>query len=137
MSFKPLPNLRSHKLAEAAREKQVMPPLSRIYSRVFFSVLLVAAAAPQAGSGPAKQNLFPKLQAGQSLAYLIRFRNDKKITTQSTVVAPMAPEGAEIDAHGLLLIDILDVQPSGDRSVVQVRSRFQALDSGVWLKHPG
>jgi hypothetical protein len=95
------------------------------------------AAAPQSESGPGKQNLFPKLRAGQSLAYLIRFRNDKQIKTESSVATAVAPDGAQIDVHGLLLIDILDVQPSASRSIIHARSRFQALDTGVWLKHPG
>jgi hypothetical protein len=124
------------KRTSATRIRPGMAFSPDIYSYLLCVFLLLAAAAPQAGSGPAKQNLFPRLQPGQSLAYLIRFRNDKQIKTQSTVVAPMAPNGAQIDAHGLLLIDVLDVQPAGTRSLIHARSRFQALDSGVWLKHP-
>ncbi len=137
MRMKPAVSLCSRRNAGVIREGEVRMLASKLFSRLFLCFLVLTAAAPQAGSGTGKLNLFPKLQAGQSLAYLIRFRNDKQIKTQSTVVAPMAPKGAQIDAHGLLLIDVLDVQPAGDRAIIHARSRFQALDSGVWLKHPG
>ena len=109
----------------------------RLFCQLLPCALTLAAVPPQAGSGSDRLNLFPKLHAGQSIAYLIRFRNDKEVKTRSNVAAPMAPNGLQLDAHGLLLIDVLGVQPDGGRAVIHARSRFQALDSGVWLKHPG
>jgi hypothetical protein len=111
--------------------------LARKNLRLLLCLAFLAAALPQLKGGPAKQNLFPKLRAGQSLAYLIRFRNDKQVRTQSSVVTAAAPNGEEIDVHGLLLIDVLNVQPAGARAVIRARSHFQALDSGASPKRPG
>src|SRR6266478_1044681 len=82
-------------------------------------------------------NLLPKLQPGQTITYLIRFQSDKTVKTESKVVAPMAPNAAQIDAHGLLRVEILDVQQLGSKAAIRARGRFLALDSGVWLKRPG
>jgi len=110
---------------------------ANLFFHLLACALLLAAISPPAGSSSGRLNLFPKLHAGQSLAYLIRFRNDKQIKVKGSVVAPMAPDGAQIDAHGLLLIDVLGIQSAGARAIIHARSRFQSLDSGVWLKHPG
>lgn len=125
--------LNSKELQHSARTAR----RAKLFFALFLCALVLAAVSPQAGSDSGRLHLFPKLQAGQSLAYLIRFRNDKQIKVKSSVVAPMAPDGLQIDAHGLLLIDVLSVQPDGSRAVIHARSRFQALDSGVWLKSPG
>lgn len=137
MRLNPPANIRPPKLFVANSRQKVFTHLSNIYFRILICLLFLTAWPLQSGGGRAKQNLFPKLRAGQSLAYLIRFRDDRQIKTQSTVAAPMAPNGSQTDAHGLLLIDILEVQPNGARSIIHARSRFQALDTGVWLKHPG
>lgn len=111
--------------------------LARKDLRILLCIAFLMAAAPRSGSGPAKQNLFPKLRAGQSLAYLIRFRNEKQVRTQSSVATGAAPNSEEIEAHGLLLIDILDVQSAGASAVIHARSHFQAVESGVSPKQPG
>jgi hypothetical protein len=77
------------------------------------------------------------LQPGQTITYLIRFQSDKTVKTESKVVAPMAPNAAQIDAHGLLRVEILEVQQAGTRAAIHARGRFLTLDSGVWLKRPG
>lgn len=81
-------------------------------------------------------NLSPKLVAGQTATYLIRFQSEKKIKTESSVAAPMAPNAAQIDAHGLLRIEILDVQLAGDKPVIHAKGRFLTLDSGGEEKKP-
>lgn len=98
-------------------------------------MLFLAAVA--AGAGDKRVTLLPNLQAGQTITYLIRYRSDKNIKTESNVVAPMAPSEAQMDAHGLLQIDILNVQQEGAKTTVQARGQFLNLDSGVWLKKPG
>jgi len=98
-------------------------------------LLLLAAATLCAGEK--RINLIPKLQFGQTITYLIRFQSDKTIKTESKVVAPMAPNAAQIDAHGLLRVEILDVQEIGGKAVVHARAQFLTLDSGVWVKGPG
>jgi len=89
------------------------------------------------GAADKRINLLPKLQPGQTITYLIRFQSDKNVKTESKVVAPMAPNAAQIDAHGLLRVEILDVQQAGSKTAIHARGRFLTLDSGVWLKKPG
>lgn len=97
-------------------------------------ILLLSACIAAADR---RVNLLPKLQAGQTVTYLIRFLSDKKIKTESNVASPMAPNGAQIDAHGLLRIEILDVQMAGGKPAIHAKSQFLTLDPGVWLKKPG
>jgi len=89
--------------------------------------VLLAAAALCAGD--TRVHLLPKLRPGQTITYLIRFQSDKNVKTESKVVAPMAPNAAQIDAHGLLRVEILDVQQAG------ARRRFTRVVS-FWLWTP-
>jgi len=84
-----------------------------------------------------RANLLPKLQPGQTLTYLIRFQSAKKIKTESKVALAMAPNAVQLDAHGLLRVEILDVQASGGKPMVHAKARFLTLDSGAWMKKPG
>jgi hypothetical protein len=99
------------------------------------SVVLLAAAI--AGAGDRRVDLLPKLQPGQILTYLIRFQSDKKIKTESKVALALAPDAVQLDAHGLLRVEVLDVQTSGGKPIVHAKARFLTLDSGVWMKKPG
>ncbi len=98
-------------------------------------IFLLAIVAANAGDN--RVRLLPKLQAGQTLRYLIRYRSDKNVKTESNVAAPMAPNAVQLDAHGLLQIDVLDLQQAGGKSTIHARGQFLTLDSGVWLKKPG
>jgi hypothetical protein len=99
------------------------------------SLLLVMALATAAGDQ--RVTLLPQLQPGQTLTYLVRFKSDKKVKTESSVVVPVAPNAAQIDAHGLLRIEILDVQQISGKPVIHAKAQFVTLDSGVWVKKPG
>src|SRR5712692_6994699 len=99
------------------------------------AVLLFLAAAALGASG-SRVHLLPKLQPGQTITYLIRFQSDKTVKTESKVVAPTAPNAAQIDAHGLLRVEILDLQEMGSKAAIHARGQFLTLDSGVWLKGP-
>src|SRR5207302_8566057 len=108
--------------------------MRRILQRIA-GLLLLAATALSAGDRHV--HLLPKLQPGQTFTYLIRFQSDKAVKTESKVVAPMAPNAAQIDAHGLLLVEVLDVQQTGAKAMIHARGQFLILDSGVWSKKPG
>jgi hypothetical protein len=95
---------------------------------------LLAAAALCAGDK--RVHLLPKFQSGQTINYFIRFQSDKTIKTESKVVAPMAPNAAQIDAHGLLRVEILDTQGTGSGAAIHLRGQFLTLDSSAWLKRP-
>jgi hypothetical protein len=89
------------------------------------------------GARDKRVHLLPKLQSGQTIYYLIRFQSDKNVKTQSRVVAPMAPNAAQIDAHGLLRVEIQEAQESGRAAAIHARGQFLSLDSGVWVRKPG
>src|SRR5207245_7233517 len=103
--------------------------------KFFIMIFLLGAGAVCAGD--ARVKLIPDLHSGQTITYLIRYRSDKTVKTESNVVAPMVPNAAQMDAHGLLRIEILDVQQQGAKPVMHARAEFLTLDSGVWLKRPG
>lgn len=71
-----------------------------------------------------RANLLPKLKPGQTLTYLIRYRGTKNVKAESTLVVPLAPTGSQTDAHGLLRVQILDLQQTGRKPAIHARSRF-------------
>jgi hypothetical protein len=89
---------------------------------LFTSMLLCAASS--ASSRDQRASLLPRLHAGQTLTYLIRYRSSKKVKTESRVAVPLAPTASETDAHGLLRIEVLHLQPAGDRFAMDARSQF-------------
>ncbi len=98
------------------------------------ATLLLAMTATAAGEKRA--SLLPKVQSGQKITYLIRFRIDKSVKTESTVTAPMAPNTAQMDAHGLFQMDVLDVQQTSGKPAIHARGQFRTLDSILPLKKP-
>ena len=98
-------------------------------------LLLLPAATLCAGDR--RVHLIPKLQLGQTITYLIRFQSDKTVKTESKVVAPMGPNAAQLDANGLLRVEILDVQETGSKAAIHARAQFLTLDSGVSSKVKG
>src|SRR6202007_222228 len=91
------------------------------------SVLLTATNVP---SRDQRASLLPKLQPGQTLTYLVRFRINKNVKTESTLVIPLAPTASRGDTRALLRIQILDVQQTGGRLAVHARSEFLSDDTG-------
>jgi hypothetical protein len=97
-------------------------------------VFLLAAAFP--GAGDRRVHLLPRLQTGQTITYLIRFQSDKRVKTESKVVAPMAPDAAQLDVHGLLRVEILQVQGTAGHATIHARGQFLTPDSGAANKLP-
>jgi len=100
------------------------PPLSfelainmKRLAKFCLAIFLLGAGAVCAGDTRVK--LIPDLHAGQTITYLILYRSDKHVKTESNVVAPMAPNAAQLDAHGLLQVDVLDVQQVGGKAAIQ------------------
>src|ERR1700730_2641240 len=102
--------------------------MRRQLQRIVAMFLLAVAAL---AAGDKRINLLPKLHPGQTITYLIRFQSDKTVKTESNVVAPMAPNAAQIDAHGLLRVEILDVQQAGGKEWHHARGRVMTLGSCV------
>jgi hypothetical protein len=92
------------------------------------------AAAP---SRDQRANLIPRLQSGQTLTYLIRYRSDKNVKTESSFAVPLAPTASQINAHGLLRVQILDLQLSGAKPVVHARAQFLNDNAGGSAANPG
>lgn len=101
---------------------------------LFASMLVfLASSAP---SREQRVGLLPKLHAGQTLTYLIRFRSAKNVKTESHVAVPLALIPAETDAHGLLRIEVLQVEPSGERFAIYARGQFLNDDFRVPAAKP-
>jgi hypothetical protein len=97
-------------------------------------VFLLATAS--LGAGDRRVHLLPKLQPGQIITYLIRFQSDKHVKTESKVVAPLAPDAAQLDVHGLLRVEILQVQGTVGNATIHARGQFLTPDSGAAIKVP-
>jgi hypothetical protein len=87
-------------------------------------------------SGEKRTGLLPRLRPGQKITYLIRFRIDKTVKTESNVTTPMAPTAAQTDAHGLFQMDVLDVQPASGKAAIHARGYFLKQDSDVLMNKP-
>src|SRR5256885_2551021 len=120
---------------EASKTREALADVMKRKRQRIAGLLLLAATTVWARDRHV--HLLPRLQLSQTITYLIRFQSDKTVKTESKVVAPMAPNAAQIDAHGLLRVEILDVQRQGSKAAIHARGRFLTLDSGVWLKKPG
>jgi len=105
-------------------------------SAVLGCAFLLLAIPREAGSRTERVNLFPKLQAGQTITYRLRYRLDKNIRTQSSVVSPQGPSSAQIDVLGILRMEVVEVRQAGERAVIYARTRFEALNSDAAFKIP-
>lgn len=91
---------------------------------------MLLAAGAVAPSRDQRPDLLPKLQPGQTLTYLVRFRSDKNVKTESNIIIPLAPADTKVDTRELLSIQILDSQQVGGKLTVHARSEFLDDDSG-------
>jgi|ERR1700674_3939292 len=103
---------------------------------VLACAFLLLALPREAGSRTERVNLFPKLQAGQTITYRLRYRLDKNIRTQSSVVSPHAPSATQIDVQGILRMEVVEARSAGERRVIQARTYFEALNSDTASKIP-
>ena len=97
---------------------------------------MLLSAASSAPSRDQRASLLPRLHAGQTLTYLIRYRSSKNVKTESHVAVPLAPTASETDAHGLLRIEVLRLRPAGDRFAIDARSQFLSDNFGVPAAKP-
>lgn len=103
---------------------------------VLVFVLLLLANPRGSGSRTERVILLPKLRAGQTIIYEIRFRLDKNIRTQSTVVSPLGPSGEQINLSGLLRVKIVEVQGAGARAAIHAQTQFEMPNSDTALTAP-
>ena len=103
---------------------------------VVCSVALFAAVDCEAKEHAKRVNLFPRLQAGQTLAYQISYHSDKHVQTESSVIVAAPDDSAKVDVNALLRLEVLGVQASGERAVIRARTTFQELNSNLHFKVP-
>ena len=120
---------------ERSEDSQKTPahPMTHKPQWMLGGLLLVAFSL---GATDRRVHLLPKLRPGQTIIYLIRFRSDKSVKTESKVVAPMAPDDAELNAHGLLRVNIFGVQETGSNVTIHARGQFLTTDYGAPVKTP-
>jgi hypothetical protein len=87
---------------------------------------IVAGSLNPAPAATGRVSLFPKLHAGDQLTYLVQYRIQKNVKTESRVVSPAGPQNARTDAQWILHVEVLDVRPRGDRASIHARSYFQS-----------
>jgi hypothetical protein len=109
---------------------------ARCVTPALVCALLLLASPRGAGSRTERVILLPKLRAGQTINYEMRFRLDKNIRTQSTVVSPLGPSGEQINVSGLLRVNVVEVQGVGGRAVIHARTQFEIPNSGTTLTVP-
>ena len=85
--------------------------------------------SPAAAAGAGRPTLFPKLHAGQTFTYLIEYRTQKNVKTESRVVTPSGRQNDQATAQWLLRVEILDVHPDGRRATIHARSQFESVAS--------
>ncbi len=100
------------------------------------SLALLAMSICVAKDRPERVNLFPRLQAGQTLAYQISYHSDKHVKTESPVIVAAPDDSAKIDVNAFLRLEVLGVQAQGDRAVIHARTKFEVLNSDSHFKVP-
>jgi hypothetical protein len=80
-------------------------------------------------AGAERPTLFPKLHAGETFTYLIEYRTQKNVKTESRVVTPSGPQNDQSGAQWLLRVEILDVHMDGRRATIRARSQFESVDA--------
>ena len=100
--------------------------------RLSAGMLLIVTAT--AAAGEKRVRLLPKLQAGQKMTYLVRYRTERDTKTESNVVAPMVPPGAQNGLQGLLIAEVLDAKAAGTSALVRIRTTLESLDSGTHIE---
>lgn len=84
-------------------------------------ILFVRLVTGAGGNERHRVNLFPKLHAGESYTYQVRYQSEKKMNTESAVAAPMAPEGGQTDTQRLLRVEVLGVHGEGRSAELRMR----------------
>jgi hypothetical protein len=106
------------------------PRRAKLSAAVCCSIFLLVLAVCAAAKGrPQRVDLFPRLQAGQTFAYQIRYHSDKHIKTESPVIVATPADSAKVDVSALVHLEVISVQAQGDRSIIHARTKFELLNS--------
>lgn len=106
--------------------KDLAPRLVPLFFILAILIAIASSAPTPAATG--RSSLFPHLQAGDKFTYLVQYRIQKNVKTESRVVSPSGPQDARTDAQWILHLEVLDVHPQGDRATIHARSYFQSAN---------
>ena len=109
---------------------------AKYFVHAFGSLALFAGFVCNAKGRPERVNFFPRLQAGQTLAYQISYHSDKHVKTESSVIVATPDDTAKVDVNALVRLEVLGVQAQGQRAVIHARTRFEILGSDFRFKMP-
>lgn len=105
-----------------------------VWATGLLALLLISVCGANGRSTPI--NLFPRLQAGQVLAYQVSYHSDKHVRTKSSVIAATPDDSAKMDVNALLRLEVLDVRAQGQRANIRARAKFAVLDSTLGFRVP-
>jgi hypothetical protein len=93
----------------------------------YFCALVLTLGTPVTSARSDRIDLFPRLQAGQTITYRIAYHVQKQTKTQSSVSWAQTPADADIDVQGLLRMEVLGVKAQGRRSAISARTWFESF----------
>jgi len=118
--------------------ERLPPAILRVpFKQCLCALLLATSFSATAYPRTDRMDLFPKLQAGQTVTYQISYRTDKKVSAHSSLALADDPAGANIQVRALLRLEVLGVELQASRAIIHARTQFQSLDSDLKLKMPG
>jgi hypothetical protein len=101
------------------------------FLRLLGCCVISAAVTCAASDNADRVVLSPKLSVGQTFRYQIGYRTVTNRVTESTVAAPMAPAGGEINANLLLQVEVDDLRNDAGRMVARLRTLIVDQESAV------
>ncbi len=102
---------------------------------VVFGALILTFGGVEASRSD-RIELFPRLQAGQTITYRIAYQVQKQTKTQSSISWAQTPSDADINVQGLLRMDVLSVKAQGRRSTITARAWLQSFNLGAQAPPP-
>lgn len=82
-----------------------------VIERAFLAAAFLVGVAPSSFSQ--RLQVTPNLHAGQILLYRIDFRNSRNMQTESSVASPQLPPSSNVNASGLLQVEIVATGAAG------------------------
>jgi len=118
-----------------APKRQQLNSLPNSGVRTFLAAALLVLVSATPAIGSTRVDLFPKLQPGQTLTYVITYRSDTLTKTRSPIALAASPGQTALNVRALLFLDILDATAPpgksgpGNRSLINASAKLQSLDS--------
>ena len=111
-----------------------------VFGRTVLFSMVFAGLLVQPGGARDRRvriDLFPRLRLGQTLEYEVTYHSEKRVKAETPVFAAAPGSSGTLDVHALIWLEILSVQPEGDRALIHARTTFRVLDSNLRQNIPG